>query len=254
MLLKPMNLLILDEPTNHLDIQSKDILLDALKSYNGTIIFVSHDRSFMEALSTKTLELSPQGPDQPAAARLFYGNYGYYLDRIAREEEHERGSLPPGSSLAAAYVEFAKQTPKDLTPQAASLTPPPSQGGSMPPRTPRARGAPLGTPASAAGPQVILIKAGQERPMTAGERRETEKQKQAHIRRLQRQEDEILKALATLEAEKAALEAELAQPAVYSNGEKARATKARLDSATAEAEAKSREWEAAAAELQQFSV
>ncbi|MDR2103217.1 MAG: ATP-binding cassette domain-containing protein, partial [Treponema sp.] len=58
MLLKPMNLLVLDEPTNHLDLLSKDILLDTLKKFSGTIIFVSHDRSFMEALSTKTLELS----------------------------------------------------------------------------------------------------------------------------------------------------------------------------------------------------
>jgi ATP-binding cassette subfamily F protein 3 len=91
MLLKPVNLLILDEPTNHLDLQSKDILLDALRAYQGTIIFVSHDRAFMEALSTKTLELSPRGTGQPAAARLFYGNYAYYLDRIEREPESAQG-------------------------------------------------------------------------------------------------------------------------------------------------------------------
>ncbi|MDR2798245.1 MAG: ATP-binding cassette domain-containing protein [Treponema sp.] len=88
MLLKPMNLLILDEPTNHLDIYSKDILLDTLKAYTGTIIFVSHDRSFMEALSTKTLELSPRG------VRLFYGNYGYYLDRLEREAREESDASP----------------------------------------------------------------------------------------------------------------------------------------------------------------
>ncbi|MDR0628833.1 MAG: ATP-binding cassette domain-containing protein [Treponema sp.] len=88
MLLKPMNLLILDEPTNHLDLYSKDILLDTLEAYTGTIIFVSHDRSFMEALSTKTLELSPRG------GRLFYGNYGYYLDRLEREAGEERGVSP----------------------------------------------------------------------------------------------------------------------------------------------------------------
>ncbi|MDR1074281.1 MAG: ABC-F family ATP-binding cassette domain-containing protein [Treponema sp.] len=79
MLLKPMNLLILDEPTNHLDIQSKDILMDVLGSYAGTVIFVSHDRSFMEGLSTKTLEMSNSG------VRLFYGNYRYYLEKTAGE-------------------------------------------------------------------------------------------------------------------------------------------------------------------------
>ena len=76
MLLKPLNLLILDEPTNHLDLNSKDILLDALSKFNGTIIFVSHDRYFMEKLSTKTLELP--------SAKLYYGDYGYYLGKIPK--------------------------------------------------------------------------------------------------------------------------------------------------------------------------
>jgi len=87
MFLKPMNLLILDEPTNHLDLYSKDILLDALDKFKGTVIFVSHDRAFMEALSTKTLELSPEAEGVPAKVRLFYGNYAYYLDRVNSEKE-----------------------------------------------------------------------------------------------------------------------------------------------------------------------
>ena len=84
MLLRPINLLILDEPTNHLDLQSKDILLECLKKFTGTIIFVSHDRSFMEALSTKTLELSLDEGEK-RSHRLFYGNYAYYLERRAAE-------------------------------------------------------------------------------------------------------------------------------------------------------------------------
>jgi ATP-binding cassette subfamily F protein 3 len=68
LLLYPVNLLVLDEPTNHLDLHSKDVLLDALSAYPGTVVFVSHDRAFMEALSTKCLELTPRGP------RVFYGN------------------------------------------------------------------------------------------------------------------------------------------------------------------------------------
>jgi ATP-binding cassette subfamily F protein 3 len=93
MLLKPMNLLILDEPTNHLDLRSKDILLDTLRAFEGTIVFVSHDRAFMEALSTKTLELAP-GTGPAATARLFYGNYAYYLERTG-QERNEEGNLPP---------------------------------------------------------------------------------------------------------------------------------------------------------------
>ena len=97
MLLKPMNLLILDEPTNHLDLNSKDILLETLSKFKGTIIFVSHDRSFMEALSSKTLELSPEASSAAAKARLFYGNYAYYLDRVNSEEANETDSVKPAA-------------------------------------------------------------------------------------------------------------------------------------------------------------
>jgi ATP-binding cassette, subfamily F, member 3 len=82
MLLKPLNLLILDEPTNHLDLHSKDILLETLNKFKGTIVFVSHDRAFMEALSTKTLELSPVA-GASSRAKLFYGNYAYYLEKTS---------------------------------------------------------------------------------------------------------------------------------------------------------------------------
>ncbi|MCD6581469.1 MAG: ATP-binding cassette domain-containing protein [Desulfuromusa sp.] len=57
LLLRPANLLLLDEPTNHLDLQSKQILLDSLRKYQGTIVFVSHDRYFVDALATRVLEV-----------------------------------------------------------------------------------------------------------------------------------------------------------------------------------------------------
>ena len=57
MLLIPSNTLLLDEPTNHLDLDSKDILLEALEDYGGTLIFVSHDRYFVEKLATKIVEI-----------------------------------------------------------------------------------------------------------------------------------------------------------------------------------------------------
>ena len=83
LLLQPHNLLILDEPTNHLDIHSKDVLLDALTEFNGTLIFVSHDRYFIEHLATRVLELSTEG------ARNFPGDYQYYLYRLAKEAEQQ---------------------------------------------------------------------------------------------------------------------------------------------------------------------
>lgn len=60
LLLQPVNLLILDEPTNHLDIRSKDILKDALKAFDGTLILVSHDRDFLDGLADKVLEFGNQ--------------------------------------------------------------------------------------------------------------------------------------------------------------------------------------------------
>jgi ATP-binding cassette subfamily F protein 3 len=235
MLLKPMNLLILDEPTNHLDLHSKDILLDTLRGFGGTIIFVSHDRAFMEALSTKTFELSPNvDPAAPAKARLFYGNYAYYLERAEKEAlgEIEGGSLPPPSS------------PVMDGPSASPLS-----GGSAPGSAPPAAGGNT-APSPAPLPKVILVKAGEERPLTAGEKRELDKQRHTALRRLERQEEEMLRILEELENEKTRLETELARPEVYTSGEKAKAVKLKLDECSAAVETKTAEWETLAAELE----
>ena len=80
LLLLPTNLLLLDEPTNHLDMMSKNILLDALNEFEGTIVFVSHDRYFIQNLATKVLELNE------GKARYFYGDYDYYLYMKSKDE------------------------------------------------------------------------------------------------------------------------------------------------------------------------
>ena len=72
-LLQKANLLLLDEPTNHLDLDSKKVLLTALRAYEGTILFVSHDRSFLNDLATRIIELTPDG------VISFDGNYDQYL-------------------------------------------------------------------------------------------------------------------------------------------------------------------------------
>ncbi len=73
LLLRPANLLLLDEPTNHLDLQSKEILLDSLKKYQGTIVFVSHDRYFVDALATRVLEVGA------GKVESYPGNYEDFL-------------------------------------------------------------------------------------------------------------------------------------------------------------------------------
>jgi ATP-binding cassette subfamily F protein 3 len=205
MLLKPMNLLILDEPTNHLDLYSKDILLDTLSRFAGTIIFVSHDRAFMEALSTKTLELSAApDPNTPSQVRLFYGNYGYYLERVGNNEQCTISNEQRNSSNCSLLIDNCR-----------------------PSSTPYS---PLPTP-------------------TANEKRILDKQQQSLIRRLKRQEEEILKSLEELEKEKQQLEAELARPEVYAVGEKAKAVKQKLDRCAQVIEVKTAEWEKLVREL-----
>jgi ATP-binding cassette subfamily F protein 3 len=184
LLLKPVNLLILDEPTNHLDIHSKDVLLDALLQFTGTAIFVSHDRYFMEALSTKTLELKAQA-EGPAEAKLYYGGYAYYLEKTENEKA------------------VTQENPKT------------------------------------------------HEPVNPPDQRQAGKQRQALIRRLERQEAEYLAALEELEQEKSHLEAELAKPEVYSSGEKARAVKAELDRISAALETATAKWEETARELEE---
>ncbi len=73
------NLLVLDEPTNHLDILTKRALVRSLKDYQGTLIFVSHDRQFLRALATRVLELSPAGP------HLYGGSYDEYVASTGHE-------------------------------------------------------------------------------------------------------------------------------------------------------------------------
>ncbi len=79
MLFDPPNFLVLDEPTNHLDIDTKAMLIAALSQYDGTMLFVSHDRHFLAALSNRVLELTPDGVHQ------YGGGYTEYVARTGRE-------------------------------------------------------------------------------------------------------------------------------------------------------------------------
>ena len=79
MLYDPPNFIVLDEPTNHLDIATKEMLIEALRSYEGTMLFVSHDRHFLAALSNRVLELTPEGIHQ------YDGGYTEYVARTGQE-------------------------------------------------------------------------------------------------------------------------------------------------------------------------
>ena len=84
MLFDPPNFLVLDEPTNHLDLATKEMLVDSLKDFQGTMIFVSHDRAFLRGLSNRVLELGGEtGTD--AQPHAFPGTYIEYVDRTGHE-------------------------------------------------------------------------------------------------------------------------------------------------------------------------
>ncbi len=101
LLLHPANFLLLDEPTNHLDMRAKDVLLEAMQNYSGTIVFVSHDRYFIDKLATKIFEIGD------GEVRAFQGNYEDYIFRT-----QNGGAIPPPPELP------------DLKPLAAVKAPP----------------------------------------------------------------------------------------------------------------------------------
>ena len=103
MLLRPSNTLLLDEPTNHLDLDSKDVLLDALEDYGGTLIIVSHDRYFVEKLATKIIEIGH------GEANVYPGTYTEFL----WHKEHPADQLPtPKGQTSEQPPKANAQSPK----------------------------------------------------------------------------------------------------------------------------------------------
>ena len=197
LLLSPVNLLVLDEPTNHLDIHSKDVLLTALRDFGGTVIFVSHDRGFIEQLATRVLEL------KPGQFKNYPGNYEFYMEQLAKLETQEGGeSLPPAS---AGKPSSAAPSPKGDTP--------------------------LKSPADAA-------LSWEEQKRLDAERRKIEKE----VARLEAK-------ITELEEKKSEFENKLADPAVYSNGEKAKAVQREINELAAQIDETTLAWEAAAEKL-----
>ena len=132
LLLQPSNFLLLDEPTNHLDLRAKDVLLDALMKFSGTLVFVSHDRYFIDRLATKVFAVGGGTID------IYPGNYEDYLWSLQRRGEAENGDKAPGGpspELLAAMASARAEQPKEAKPA--------ENGASQPQQQPRKRMNPI---------------------------------------------------------------------------------------------------------------
>jgi ATP-binding cassette subfamily F protein 3 len=145
MLLRPSNTLLMDEPTNHLDLDSKDVLLDALVDYGGTLIFVSHDRYFVERLATKIIEIGH------GHAIVFPGTYTEFLwhkghpglpaaapdggSRRQKEAAPERRKAARGNGSAGGSAPARREGAAGLQPAAATAGRPSPNGEGAKPRS-----------------------------------------------------------------------------------------------------------------------
>jgi ATP-binding cassette subfamily F protein 3 len=116
MLVSPANMLLLDEPTNHLDLRAKDVLLDAIRNFTGTVLFVSHDRYFIDGLATRVFEVEDK------RVHIYPGNYEDYLWRKSGGPEKTAAALSapatpvPVVPAAPVVVETKKPAVKKLNP------------------------------------------------------------------------------------------------------------------------------------------
>ncbi|MGE0449533.1 MAG: ABC-F family ATP-binding cassette domain-containing protein [Vicinamibacterales bacterium] len=183
MLLRPSNALLLDEPTNHLDLDSKEVLLDALVDYGGTLVFVSHDRYFVERLATKIIEVGD------GAATVYPGTYREFLwHKEHQPDPAAAASRPPGGGAGAARQRRAQEAPV----RSGQPAPQPAQKAAAP-----------------AGPS------REARKQLEAESRRKHRAEQARKARVEALEERIADAEAAIRA----LEGRMAEPGFYDDRE-----------------------------------
>jgi ATP-binding cassette subfamily F protein 3 len=113
MLVSPANMLLLDEPTNHLDLRAKDVLLDAIRNFSGTVLFVSHDRYFIDGLATRVFEVEDR------RVHIYPGNYEDYLWRKQGGPEEVAAKMATELAPAAAVRVPVAVVPEPVAPKPA---------------------------------------------------------------------------------------------------------------------------------------
>jgi ATP-binding cassette, subfamily F, member 3 len=214
MLLKASNLLLLDEPTNHLDIDSKDILLEALAAYTGTIVFVSHDRHFVDRLAMKVIDVGD------TRASLYPGGYEDFLDWRKRMEAGETGAPLPAAPKAPSLTDVKSAVVKAVAAAPGLPQKPP------PAPLPEKRSAAAPSAANPLAPRLRKPEAGDAKALAEAERQARIAADRAEKKRKQRL-DEIEKRIAEKEAAVGEIEKAMTEPGFFDD--RARAEKAAKD-------------------------
>lgn len=189
LMLRNANVLILDEPTNHLDLFSKEVLEAALMDYDGTLLFISHDRYFLNKMADRIIELTPTG------AISYLGNYDDYLEKKAElaEIEAERNGQSNRGRIMGKTGSVSRRN---------------GSGGSHANQS-AGTGAAAGTHAN---PEDAT-----NAPISELDRRELEKQAKREQRNRQRRLEQLEADIERMETEIAKLEEQLAQPDIYND-------------------------------------
>ncbi|HVQ31036.1 MAG TPA: ABC-F family ATP-binding cassette domain-containing protein [Vicinamibacteria bacterium] len=228
MLLNPSNVLLLDEPTNHLDLDSKEVLLDALADYGGTLIFVSHDRYFVDRLATKVIEVGGgQAPLYP----------GGYEDFVYWKKQREAGLAAP---LPKPTV---RHSIDDENPRGRAQAAQPASKADVQPGPASAPSAPVPAPPRPPEPKIVAAAGGgngQTAPKPAADPmaprlrtastppdRQERQLRERELKKLKNRLSELEKRIAEKEQAVKALEAQMASPGFYDD--RAQAEKAATD-------------------------
>jgi ATP-binding cassette subfamily F protein 3 len=233
MLLNPSNVLLLDEPTNHLDLDSKEVLLEALNDYVGTLIFVSHDRYFVDKLASKVIEVGGQ------QALLYPGGYEDFVEWKKRREAGLDAPMPkvhPVATEKAQKIDWSAARSVQAPPAPKAATDPRPAPHPRVEREERAQPKAVPKPLGANDPLAPRL-----RPPGAMDRQAHERE----ARRLKNKITEVEKAIAAKEQAVRDLEHLMASAGFYDDRAQSEKTANDYKALTAEVATLMSEWEAA---------
>jgi ATP-binding cassette, subfamily F, member 3 len=249
MLVSPANFLLMDEPTNHLDMRAKDVLLDAVRSFTGTVIFVSHDRYFIDGLATRVFEVENK------RVHIYPGNYEDYLFR-------KSGGLPTNTAEASHLIKTDASTGATIDAATGMLKPVKQVGTRAEPATEAVPAVKAGEQVSPTVPSFEISSEdwdnpqhnstheieGSLAPVTPSPKASAKKINPIKRKQLETKVNNLETELGELDARILAAEQ---QQAIFTTAEAARLLAAELDTLRDRRTAASEEWETLALELEE---